>query len=212
MVRAAARRAAENLKSLRPLAGLLILVWAAFALDWALGGVLKASFGLEPRRLAGIDGVLLMPFLHADLQHLLGNTPPLIVLGALLKLLMPQRFWPATAIVVFGGGACLWLLGRDYVHIGASSLIFGWFGFLVAAGALERSVRALLGAATALALYGAAVAAGLTGAQATGDGALVSWEAHLFGLMAGVAAAAILRAPKRRRVGGRTRAITRPRP
>ncbi len=185
---------------LQALLVLIALIWAAHFVNVAMDGALARAFALSPRRIDGLDGVLGMPFVHFDLQHLIGNTPPLAALGALLIALHPTRFWPATLIAALGGGALLWLFGRDGPHLGASGLIFGWFGYLAAAGALERSGRALLGAAAAIALYGGALIGGL--APATG----VSVEAHAFGLAAGVAAAFLLSAR-----GRRSKAIRRPR-
>lgn len=191
---------------MQPLFLLLGLIWAAHGLNIALGGALTPLLGLAPRRLDGLDGVVAMPFVHADLAHLIANTAPLAALGALILILTPRRFYAATAIVILGGGALLWCFGREYNHIGASGLLFGWFGYLVAAGLFERSMTAALGAVAALALYGGAILAGLTEAAPSPD-QIVSLEAHALGLAAGFAAAWALRTPSR----SRSRPIRRPR-
>lgn len=177
------------LRRFQPLLILAALIWAAFAVDVALSGAMTAAFGLEPRRLSGLDGVLAMPFLHANLEHLLANTAPLLVLGALIVTFAPRRLAAATAGAVLLGGGLLWTFGRDYNHIGASGLVFGWFGFLVVFAGVERSWRALLGAAAAIALYGATIWVGLAPTSAEGTAGAVSWEGHLFGLIGGAAAA-----------------------
>lgn len=193
------------LRRLRPLALLLGLIWVSFAVDVALGGALSDAFGVVPRRLSGLDGVLAMPFLHADLDHLLGNTAPLAFLGALILVSAPTRFLGATLGAVILGGALLWLFGRDFNHIGASGLIFGWFGFLVVHGLLERSLRAILGALGAGAFYGVSIAVGLV-SGIDENGLPVSWDGHLTGLIAGAVAGWVLSA----RAGG-ARPILRPR-
>ncbi|MEM1420233.1 MAG: rhomboid family intramembrane serine protease [Pseudomonadota bacterium] len=185
------------LRRFRPLIAFVALLWAVHVLNIATGNALTRDYGLIPRTVEGLDGVLLMPLLHGSWQHLSANTPPLLVLGGLILLLAPQRFWKATIICILVGGVLTWLLARPNNHIGASLLIFGWFGFLVALGVLERSAEALFGAAIALLLYGVPTFLGVV----PGEDGQVSWDGHLAGLVAGVSAAVILR--KRRRTGGR---------
>lgn len=193
----------------QPLLILTALIWAAFAVDVALGGAMTHAFGLEPRRLSGLDGVLAMPFLHANLEHLLANTAPLLVLGALIVTLAPRRLPVATAGAVLVGGGLLWVFGREYNHIGASGLVFGWFGFLVVYAAVERSWRAFLGAAAAIGFYGATIWVGLAPTSADGGAGAVSWEGHLFGLIGGAAAALAAGTTGARRRAGRP--VLRPR-
>ena len=185
---------AALLRRLAPLAGLVALMWAVRFVDIAFGGELTMQFGLVPRTLDGLDGVLAMPFLHGNFAHLISNTTPLLVLGALLLFLTPKRFWAATAICILLGGALTWGFARPFNHIGASGLVFGWFGFMVALGLLERSAQALIGAAIALLLYGTPTLLGLAPTDAR-----VSWDGHLAGLIAGVVAAWRLRENPRRR-------------
>lgn len=205
-------RLARTLAALSPALGLVAVIWVAHGLNIVLDGGLTERFGLIPRRLEGIDGVVAMPLLHADLDHLIGNSGALLALGLIIAVTAPQRFVVATLGAVILGGALLWLVGRPANHIGASGLIFGWFGFLVAYGALSRSWRAVIGAALAIAVYGATVFAALGGDVLFGGGSTastgaldISWEAHLCGLVGGLAAAWIVR-PR----PSRSRALRRP--
>jgi len=112
--------------------------------------------GLLPRTLTGLAGIPLSPFLHGSFAHLILNTVPLVILGAL----WPSRYPDLSHRVVLDhplSGAALWLLGRSAYHVGASSVIFGYFGYLVARGWYERSVTALLVALLTLGLYGGIV-------------------------------------------------------
>ena len=90
---------------------------------------------------------------------------------------------PVSFIVIGLGGAGVWALGRPAIHIGASGLVFGYFGYLVARGWYERKLGSILIAIAVIILYGGLIA-GVIPARS-----LVSWEAHLFGLIAGVLAA-----------------------
>jgi membrane associated rhomboid family serine protease len=139
--------------------------------------------GIQPRSWGGLDGILLAPFLHDDFAHLISNTVPLAVLGALVLLHEIPRWFQVTAVVIVVGGLATWLLARSATHIGASGVVFGYLGFLLAAGFFERSLRAVtLGVATGLAYGGL-----LWGVLPTRPG--ISWESHLFGLLAGGLAA-----------------------
>lgn len=181
-----------------PLATLALAMIAARLLDALLGGGLSERFGLVPRRLDGLDGVLAMPLLHASWAHLLANLTPLLLLGATILIVAPRRFWKATLLCLLIGGALIWLFARPNIHIGASALIFGWFGFLVTLGALERSWPAAIGAIAAILLFGASILLGLSPADTR-----VSWDGHLAGLLAGGASAWILRRKRAtRRRGG----------
>jgi len=91
------------------------------------------------------------------------------------------------AVVIGLGGGLVWLFGGSAIHIGASGLIFGWFGFLIARGLVDRSPITLGAALVVGVLYGSILWGVLPGQPG------VSWEAHLFGAIAGAAAAALVR-------------------
>lgn len=170
------------------LAALLAVIWAVQVLNMVTGYALNGWFGLVPRRLGGLDGIALMPLLHGSVAHAVSNTAPLAALGALVISSARPVALPATALIVGIGGLGVWLLGSAAIHVGASGLIFGWFGFLAARGVVERRPLPLLVAAAVLVLYGTMLWGVVPGQRG------VSWEAHLFGALAGVAAAVLLRA------------------
>ena len=87
------------------------------------------------------------------------------------------------SIIILGGGL-LWLFGRDAIHIGASNVVFGLIAFLLVSGVLERRWSALLVAIVVGLLYGGTLFVGIVPFQQG-----VSWDGHLFGALAGVAAA-----------------------
>lgn len=172
--------------------GLLVVfvavLWAVQAVNWASGYALNRALGLVPRQLDGLRGILAMPLLHGGFGHLAANTPPLLVMGALLASTAGRAIWSATALIVLLGGGLVWLLGAPAIHIGASGLIFGWFGYLVTRGLWDRAPLAL-GVALAVALFYGSMIWGVLPGQPG-----VSWESHLFGALAGAIAAFVLRA------------------
>jgi membrane associated rhomboid family serine protease len=133
-----------------------------------------------PRTLTGLVGIPLSPFLHGSFAHLSLNTLPLVTLGGFVALRGTRVFLAVSLWIILLSGAAIWLLGRSAYHIGASSVIFGYFGYLVARGWYERSITALLVALLTLGLYGGIV----WGVLPTRS--FISWEGHLFGLLAGV--------------------------
>lgn len=166
---------------------LLGIIWGLQAVNIVTGELLNAWFGLVPRTLGGLDGILFMPVLHGSLSHAAANTVPLAVLGGLLAATAQRLVFPASAVIVVLGGAAVWLLGKPAIHIGASGLIFGWFGFLVARGIVERRAVPLIASIGVALVYGTMVWGVLPGQPG------VSWESHLFGALAGIAAAYLLR-------------------
>ncbi len=108
-----------------------------------------------------------------------------------------QRFWRVSAGIVLVGGLGVWLLGRaNTVHIGASGLVFGYFGYLLTAGVVERSLLGVVRAVVVAGLYGSI----LWGAVPYRPG--ISWEGHLCGLLAGIGIAVLSR--PQQPGGGRT--------
>lgn len=172
---------------LRPLLVFLVLIWAVQAFNWLISQGLNPVLGLSPRSITGLIGIPFMPFLHGSWGHLIANSAPLAVLGGVGLLVAPQRFLTATAIIIVTSGIAVWVFARNGTVVGASGMIFGWFGYLVAAGILNRSASAILGAAIALVFYGGMIWSVLP--QRPG----VSWEAHLFGALAGAGTAWLLR-------------------
>lgn len=183
---ASAPLAARSPKATRFLApiGLLALMWAIQLADAVLPGSFT-GWGLRSWDLGSLQGVVLGPLLHASWAHLFANTVPLLVLGCLVAVEGARRFWVVTAVVALVGGAGTWLVNAPgTLTVGASVLVFGYFGYVVlrvfAPGRLAHRLAYAAIAVIVLLLYGATMLAGILGA-AQG----VSWQAHLFGAVGG---------------------------
>ncbi|MCK8616545.1 rhomboid family intramembrane serine protease [Gordonia sp. C13] len=138
--------------------------------------------GIVARDVDGLDGILWAPMLHADWQHLLANLMPGAVLCFLV--LMTRRFLIVTAIVWIVSGLGVWLFAAPYSPtVGASGIIFGWLTFLIVRGLFNRDLWQILGGAVLFLIYGSILWGVLP------SDPLVSWQAHLFGAIAGVLAA-----------------------
>ena len=162
------------------------LIWFIEAVDWILGGHLD-QFGIIPRQLIGLRGILLAPLLHGSFSHTAANTIPFIILGWFVLLRGVRSFAIVTALAVLIGGIGTWLFApSSSVHIGASGLIFGFLGYLIFRGYFERSWQAIGWAILVLLLYGGMLLGMLPTTLP------VSWQMHLFGFIGGGLAAYIL--------------------
>ncbi len=168
--------------SLPFLIGFVAVIWVVEIVNASMGHQLNA-WGIFPRSVHGLAGIPLAPFLHGSFGHVISNSIPFLVLGGLIAFRGRQVLLRVSFIVIGVGGSGVWLLGRSAVHIGASGLVFGYFGYLVARGWYERRLGSILLAIGVIILYGGLILGVL---PARG---LVSWEAHLFGLIAGILAA-----------------------
>lgn len=168
-----------KLTALRPLVALLGGIWCCSIIGFVWSDLIH-SCALLPRNVWRLHGVISMPLVHKDWSHLLANSLPLAVFGALLMVQGRAYFYTAIVGVVVLGGLGLWLIGRTGAHIGASGLVFGLFGLLVARAYYTRSARSVAIAGLVMLGYGGLV----WGVLPTNNG--VSWEAHLTGAIAGV--------------------------
>ena len=172
--------------------GALLTMWFIEAADtFVLGDRLQRN-GIHPRRTGGIDGILWAPFLHSTWSHLVSNTLPFAVLGGLVAVRGFNRWMAVSLSAVFIGGGLTWALAGSGNHLGASGVVFGYFGALIGAAIFERRPASIAPALVAIMLYG-----GIIVGLAPQEG--VSWEGHLFGAIGGLVASKMLSDPQARR-------------
>lgn len=139
------------------------------------------DYGILPRTLKGLRGIVLSPFLHGSLEHLYNNSIPLLVLIAALRFFYRQY---ALQVIVYGillSGFITWLIGRDSYHIGASGLIYVLVSFMFFKGIQTGYYRLVALSLTIIMLYGGMIWYVFPDADHT-----ISWEGHLGGLVAGL--------------------------
>ncbi len=168
---------------------LVAIMWFVQAADQVLPGSFRGA-GIRSWDLSGLPGILISPFLHADWAHLIANSLPLLVLGWLVSIEGGGKFWLNTLIIALVGGAGVWLVNAPgQLTVGASTLVFGYFAYVVArvfvgSASMGHRIGYAVIALVIIALYGGAMVGGIIGA---GPG--VSWQAHLFGAIGGMVAA-----------------------
>ena len=165
------------------------LLWAIQVVNAAVGGRL-VGLGIEPRSLEGLRGILFAPFIHGSFAHLIANTIPLVLLGWFVMLRRTRDFFGVALLSALVGGLGTWLIApAASVHVGASVTVFGFLGYLLSRGIFERRFWSILGSLAVFVAFGGALWGVLPGAIG------ISWQGHLFGLLGGVLAARLLRAP-----------------
>jgi membrane associated rhomboid family serine protease len=174
--------------------GALILMAAFAAVLWvvqiinAVDDYRLDRFGLQPREVDGLWGVLTAPFLHSSYGHLLANTVPVILVGWVLMLAGLNTWAVVTGLVVVGGGLLTWLVGpADSVIVGASGMVFGWLGYLLARAYFSRRLKWIVVAVLVLIFFGTLLFGLIPSINSD-----VSWQAHVCGFVAGVGAGALL--------------------
>ncbi len=168
------------------LGGFIVFIWLLELVDLAMGGALD-QFGIVPRQASGLWGIGAAPLLHAGFAHLAANTIPFLVLGWFVLLRGVKTFMVVTLIVVVISGFGTWLIApANSIHIGASGLIFGYFGYLLLRGYFERSWEAIIWSVLVAVLYGGMMVGLFPGTVG------ISWQMHLFGFIGGGLAAYLL--------------------
>ena len=160
---------------------LLAALWAIFIVNFLLGYRL-CYLGIVPRSLPGLIGIAFAPFLHGNFNHLFFNMVPLFVLSSLVLVQGKLTFYCVTLVVVVLSGAGIWLFGRKALHVGASGVIMGYWGYLLLNAYQQPSVSAILLVAVTIYYFG-----GMLMSVFPTEGN-ISWEGHLFGFLSGLAA------------------------
>ena len=162
------------------------LIWFIALLNWGLELGLE-RFGVRPRQLAGLTGILFAPLLHGGLSHLISNSVPLLLLITMMLHLYPNSALKVMPAVYLGPGIAVWLFGRASDHIGASGLVYGLVAYIFFGGLIRRDTRAIGASLLVSFLYGTLV----WGVLPIQPG--ISWETHLAAGLIGAALAIALR-------------------
>lgn len=172
----------------------VLLIWIVFWMEIRFGWDFT-NFGVYPRKVEGLRGVLFSPFIHSDIKHLFHNTIPLFVLSLSLFYFYRKLSWKILFLGLLLSGLLTWVIGRPAYHIGASGIIYLLAGFLFFKGIFSKYFRLVALSLIVVFLYG-----GLLW-YITPIDPKISWEGHLAGLVSGLVFAMIYkkdiaRAPK----------------
>ena len=167
---------AQALRGIKSVIFCIILCWTVFVLQGVYPFV---AYGIQPRTYEGLIGIVASPFLHANINHLLANTAGLVTFGLIFGLLERKNASSILITIILLQGTMTWIFARPGNHIGASGLVFGLFGYLMLAGLFKRHLIYLLVSCFIFFSYGSFIFGILPTEER------ISWEAHLFGFIAG---------------------------
>ncbi len=155
----------------------MVLIWASYFASLILP---LQQFGLVPRTQRGLLGILLAPFLHGSLAHLISNSISLIIFAFMLAVIEGNKMFPKVMLMILIGGILTWLMARNATHIGASGLVFSLWGYMLLSGWFSRKLKYIIVAIILMFFYSGLIFGVLPGETS------ISWESHLFGFIAGI--------------------------
>ena len=184
----------KNLTSLKFSAIILIIIWSVKIFEIVFDYDFT-EYGVLPRKFNGLTGILFSPLIHSDVNHLLNNSLPVIILCLLIFNFYSQIAKKILIYLYFISGLWLWCIGRESFHIGASGLIYAMASFLFFSGILRKNSQLSAVALLVIFIYGG-LFWGLFPIHKN-----VSWEGHLTGFIAGILVSFIFRkdGPKRKK-------------
>jgi membrane associated rhomboid family serine protease len=178
----------EAKKAFFLMVGFIAVIWILQVVNWADGYRLDVSYGIMPHDVARLPEIFTAPFLHFSWDHIEGNSGPLFVFGLLAAYRGVGKFLGVTLLVIVTSGLAVWLFeGSGELTVGASGLIFGYFGYVLARGVIDRNLIDALAAVVMALSYAYILTVAIPGTPG------VSWTAHLGGLVGGLAAGWIFR-------------------
>ncbi len=168
---------------------LLVMIWGVFFIERSFN-VDLSSHGIVPRTVSGLQGILFSPLLHGNLNHIANNSIPLFILTTALIYFYREVSLKVLLYGIVLSGIITWVIGRNSVHIGASSLIYVLVSFIFFKGMMTQYYRLMALSLTVVMLYG-----GLIWYVFPEVDKQISWEGHLAGLISGFVFAIYYKTP-----------------
>jgi membrane associated rhomboid family serine protease len=157
----------------------IVLIWGIHFFQ-VLTNTDFGGFGVYPREIFGLRGVLFAPLIHDDLRHLISNSAPLFLLAVIIMLFYRRVAVRGMAMIYLLTGVAVWLFARRVYHIGASGVVYGLVSFVFWSGVFRRSLKSIILALIVTFLYSGY----FLGILPNQEG--ISWESHLLGGLVGI--------------------------
>lgn len=158
---------------------LVFFMWLIFTIQ-LYNPIDFGVFGVFPRTLFGLIGILTAPLIHGNTTHLLSNTFPVLFLGSTIYLFYARIAGQVFLICYFMPSIFVWLFGRPFYHIGASGLVYALALFLISMGLFRRNAKSVIISIIVILIYGGLLF-NLTMLRDE-----ISWESHVFGSVVGI--------------------------
>jgi membrane associated rhomboid family serine protease len=168
---------------------IVILMWAVRLVE-TIGGYDLSFLGIYPLKWQGLPGIITTPFIHSGFSHLIANSVPLIILGSALFYFYREIAFRILIMIWLFTGFWVWVGGRESYHIGASGIVYGLATFILVSGIIRRHTGLMAMALVVVFLYGSLIW-GIFPEFFPHEN--ISWESHLFGMVAGISLAVFYR-------------------
>ncbi len=165
---------------------IVITIWIVKLIELSFG-ISFVKFGILPRQISGLIGIVTFPFIHANFEHLLSNSFPILFLVPAIFYFYPSAAPKVLILIYILSGVLLWFIGRESYHIGASGFIYGLVTFTFFSGVIRWDRRSIVLSLIVTFLYG-----GFTWGVLPID-SKISWEGHLSGAFIGIVCAFLFR-------------------
>ncbi|WP_181775101.1 rhomboid family intramembrane serine protease [Amycolatopsis pittospori] len=179
---------AEAKKALFVMVGVLVVLWLIQIYNAVDGYSLVYEYGTRAREISSLPTVLTAPLMHASWGHIEFNSGPLFIFGFLAAYRGVKKFLSVTVLIAVTSGLGAWALhDSGTVGVGASGLVMGYFGYVLVRGIFDRhKIDIMIGLVMALCFA-------YQFANLFPQDARVSWQAHLFGFLGGLAGGWVFR-------------------
>jgi membrane associated rhomboid family serine protease len=167
------------IRSLRLPFKFMVVMWGVFLVE-AFANLDFGAYGVYPREVFGLRGILFAPLIHDDFRHLLSNSAPIFVLSTIIMYFYRRVAVRSMIMIYLLTGFAVWLFARNVFHIGASGVVYGLLSFVFWSGIFRRSLKSIILALIVTVLYSGY----LGGILPNQEG--ISWESHLLGALVGV--------------------------
>lgn len=167
----------------------LMIIWGVYWLDWK-DYLQLYQYGVYPRTIKGLRGILFSPFIHGGLKHIYNNSIAVFVLLLLLQFFYKKQTWQVLGWGILLSGFGTWLIARESYHIGASGLIYVLVSFMFFKGIQTKYFRLVALSLLIVMLYGSMIWYVFPDVE---EG--ISWEGHLSGFFAGMILSFVLKSP-----------------
>jgi membrane associated rhomboid family serine protease len=168
--------------SMVPPAIILFVIWLVKIVEIS-DGLELYYFGILPRKITGLVGILTAPFIHSNFNHLINNSVPFFFLLVAIFYFYQKVAWQVLLYSYIFTGIMVWFVARSSYHIGASGLVYSYASFVFTSGIIRRNINLLAISLLVIFLYGSMVWGIFPYLPE------MSWESHLMGLFVGVALA-----------------------
>jgi len=173
------KKTIQAIESLRFPFLFILMMWTVHIISVILG-LSFTSFGILPRHVVGLTGIITAPLVHGDWQHLISNTVPMAALMGLIFLFYRRVALKSFLLIYLLTGLAVWGFGRGVWHIGASGIVYGLLSFVFWNGIFRRSFKSIALSLVILVMYSGYFIGIVPGKPG------ISWESHLYGALVGI--------------------------